>query len=124
MNISKTTDQESLLENIARLERHNPATSGESILYLPLMFMGCGAFIYIMFLKVCLDICLNRFRYMFESCSHPLPHSASSSHCCLVNIHTTVIFKSFAAHLSTSTLVNAPDKCLEAPLVLAGTHYT
>jgi len=30
MNISKTTDQESLLENIARLERHNPATSGVS----------------------------------------------------------------------------------------------
>merc|ERR1712166_217426 len=51
LNITKASEQQTLLENISRLERHNPAQKGESILYLPLMFAGCGAFVYIMFLK-------------------------------------------------------------------------
>jgi len=52
MNITRNQDQQKLLENIARLERHNPAgASGDSVLYLPLMLLGCGAFVYIMFLK-------------------------------------------------------------------------
>eukprot|EP00656_Telonema_subtile_P051931 TRINITY_DN70_c0_g1_i1.p1 TRINITY_DN70_c0_g1~~TRINITY_DN70_c0_g1_i1.p1 ORF type:complete len:221 (+),score=63.33 TRINITY_DN70_c0_g1_i1:96-758(+) len=51
LNITKTSEQQTLMENISRLERHNPASNGESIFYLPLMFAGCGTFIYIMFLK-------------------------------------------------------------------------
>eukprot|EP00658_Telonema_sp_P-2_P081734 TRINITY_DN8463_c0_g1_i2.p1 TRINITY_DN8463_c0_g1~~TRINITY_DN8463_c0_g1_i2.p1 ORF type:complete len:177 (+),score=36.78 TRINITY_DN8463_c0_g1_i2:234-764(+) len=51
LNITKASEQQSFLENVARLERHNPTDNGESILYLPLMLAGTFAFVYIMFLK-------------------------------------------------------------------------
>merc|ERR1711934_242983 len=51
MNITRSSDQQNILENIARLERHNPASTGESVLYLPIVLCGCGAVVYVMFLK-------------------------------------------------------------------------
>merc|ERR1711934_991628 len=51
LNVTAEIDRNKLLDGVKRLEQHDPSDSTDSGLYLPLMLTGCGAFIYIMFIK-------------------------------------------------------------------------
>lgn len=51
LNVTAQGDRAKILDGVKRLEQHDPSDSTDSVLYLPLMLIGCGAFIYVMVFK-------------------------------------------------------------------------
>merc|ERR1711865_791227 len=51
LNVTEQADRDKIIEGVKRLEQHDPSDSTDSGLYLPLMLIGCMAFVYIMFIK-------------------------------------------------------------------------
>jgi len=50
-NVTNEADRQKILDGILREQRRDPSDSSDSGLYLPVMLLGCGAFVYIMFFQ-------------------------------------------------------------------------